>query len=154
MQKTDDATLTLSDHALNALLDDVAQRTAIEACGVLLGHTDAQGNWFAEQAYPLRNIADSSVYFEFDPEELLTVELTHELPPIGVYHSHPTGYPMASDTDRRNMQRVNLEQRIPWVWVIVCGPFTPTRQEAPRMIAYHHYTHGLQEITIEQAASS
>lgn len=155
MQKANnDASLLLSVEALQTLFDDVQQRNTIEACGVLLGSIDDEGNWIVEEARPLRNTAESPVYFEFAPEELLTAELTHPAQSIvGVYHSHPTGYPMASDTDRNNMERVNLQQHIPWAWLIVCGPFagTYTTDNLPPMIAYHHYETGLQEITIKMA---
>jgi proteasome lid subunit RPN8/RPN11 len=157
MKKLAKARLTLSVQARRTLLLDICQRRNIEACGVLLGSIDEQGNWHIEEAYPLRNIFASPAYFEFAPEELLSVELSHPGQTVGVYHSHPTGFPRASTTDRQNMQRVNQEQRIPWVWLIVSGPFddlcAQTRQEqtvAPSMIAYHHYEHnGLQEIPIE-----
>ncbi len=134
---------------------DVCQRPGIEACGVFIGYMDEQGNWFVEEAQPLRNIYNSPVYFEFAPEDLLQAELTSSGRIIGVYHSHPTGFAEASNTDRNNMQRVNQEQEIPWVWLIVCGPFDTQFQERVRgnlknaaIIAYHHYIEGLRTIAI------
>jgi proteasome lid subunit RPN8/RPN11 len=151
------ARLTLSAQAYKTLLLDICQRRHIEACGVLLGSIDEHGNWNIEQAYPLRNIFASSAYFEFAPEDLLSVELSHPGQTVGVYHSHPTGFPRASNTDRQNMQRVNQEQHIPWVWLIVSGPFDELCAQArleqmtpSSMIAYHHYERaGLKEIPIE-----
>ncbi len=157
MEKSAQAQVIVSTEAQETLFRDVCQRPAIEACGILLGTIDEQGNWHVEQAYPLRNIFDSSVYFEFSPEELLLVELDHPGQIIGVYHSHPTGFATASSTDRDNMRRVNKEQQIPWVWCIIKGPFTSAFAEAYQghitdraMIAYHHYEQGgLQQIHIQ-----
>ena len=157
MTKTAEAQVTISVDAHQALSTDIYQRPTIEACGILLGTIDAYNNWHVEEVHPLRNIFSSPVYFEFDPEELLMVELNYPGQIIGAYHSHPTGFPRASSTDRDNMKRVNQEQQIPWVWLIVSGPFIlePTGQTgkiipATSMIAYHHYTHeGLRKITIQ-----
>lgn len=144
--------VTISLDARNTLYKDVCQRPDIEACGVLLGHIESCGNWIIEQAYPLRNIFDSAVYFEFAPEELLAVELDHPGQIVGVYHSHPTGFAVASSTDHENMRRVNVEQQIPWVWLIIRGPFDEKFEvgEQSSMIAYHYYEElELQEIAIE-----
>ena len=143
----------ISDEAQHLLFEDICQRKHIEACGVLLGHSDSQGNWYVERVQPLQNIFDSPVYFEFAPEELLAVELEHAGEIVGVYHSHPTGFSIASATDRENMQRVNVEEQIPWVWLIVRGPFDMLWQEQrvpSAVIAYHHYEQwGLQEIPVQ-----
>ena len=152
------AQVTISHEAWCAIGEDIAQRPLIEACGVLFGTIDEQGNWYAAQAHPLRNIFSSPSYFEFDPEELLTIELSHPTPIIGVYHSHPTGFARASGTDRENMQRVNQQQDIPWVWLIACGPFDKLREQQEctpmlAMIAYHHYAQeGLCKIRIQREA--
>ena len=143
----------ISDEAQRLVFADICQRKHIEACGVLLGHSDSQGNWYVERVQPLQNIFDSPVYFEFAPEELLAVELEHTGEIVGVYHSHPTGFSVASATDRENMQRVNVEEQIPWVWLIVRGPFDMLWQEQrmpSAVIAYHHYEQwGLQEIPVQ-----
>ena len=146
------AQVTISLDARNTLFNDVCQRPHIEACGILLGHIDSCGNWNIEQAYPLRNIFNSAVYFEFAPEDLLAVELDHPGQIVGVYHSHPTGFAVASSTDHENMRRVNVEQQIPWVWLIISGPFDKTFEPGQKssMIAYHYYEElELQEIAIE-----
>jgi len=153
MGKQEKVEVTISAAARKTLLLDVYKRHRIEACGLLLGSIDDVGNWHAEEVYPLRNIFDSPVYFEFAPEELLAVELEHAGEIVGVYHSHPTGFSVASATDRENMQRVNVEEQIPWVWLIVRGPFDMLWQEQrvpSAVIAYHHYEQwGLQEIPVQ-----
>ena len=145
------AQVTLSRAAQDALRKDAYQRQHIEACGLLLGQIDAQGNWHVEQILPLRNIYESPVYFEFAPEDLLAAELLYPERIIGVYHSHPTGFAKASSTDRENMRRINSEQDIPWVWLILRGPFRKSADTLTdtELIAYHHYRQeGLRQIKI------
>ena len=152
MRKHVSAQVSISLDAQRTLFKDVCHRLQIEACGILLGSIDSCGNWNIEQAYPLRNIFNSAVYFEFAPEELLAVELDHPGQIVGVYHSHPTGLAVASSTDHENMRRVNVEQHIPWVWLIISGPFDETfeARQKSSMIAYHHYEKlELQEIAIK-----
>ena len=156
MKNSIDAHVTLSQAAQKALLTDICGRPSIEACGVLLGHRDEADNWYVEEILPLPNIFDSPVYFEFAPEDLLAVELSYPGQTVGVYHSHPTGFDRASETDRQNMERVNQEQHIPWIWLIICGPFDKAFIEhakgaIPRnsILAYHHYEEtGLQRISL------
>jgi proteasome lid subunit RPN8/RPN11 len=161
MRENSKAAVTISISAQKTVFMDVHKRSFIEACGLLLGTIDEQGNWYIEQAYPLRNIFDSPIYFEFAPEDMLTVEMAHPGEIVGVYHSHPTGLAVASSTDRQNMKRVNAEQQIPWVWLIISGPFdrSPTLlQQVQRhlrlipdssFVAYHHYEgEGLRRIPI------
>ena len=152
MQVLSKAYVFISDEAQQLLFEDICQRKHIEACGVLLGHIDSQGNWHVERVQPLQNSSQSPVYFEFEPEELLAVELEHAGEIVGVYHSHPTGFAVASSTDCENMKRVNVEQQIPWVWLIISGPFDETFEPGQKssMIAYHYYEElELQEIGIE-----
>lgn len=141
---------------------DVYTRRRIEACGVLIGSIDEAGRWHIEKVHPLRNIFNSPVYFEFDPEDLLMADLAYPGEIVGAYHSHPTGLARASITDRQNMKRINSEQRIPWVWLIVSGPFeqdSPLLQQegcCPELpsdssiIAYHYYPgKGVRRINVQ-----
>jgi proteasome lid subunit RPN8/RPN11 len=156
MNRAAKAKLCISRAAQDTILSDIYSRNTIEACGALLGTVDEQGSWHVKTAHPLRNTFNSPVYFEFDPEDLLAIDLNHPGLMIGVYHSHPTGFPVASNTDRENMRRVNLEQQIPWIWLIISGPFDTCNthlsdEQIARnsMIAYHHYKEGLQQIEIQ-----
>jgi proteasome lid subunit RPN8/RPN11 len=150
--------VTLNQAAQQELVSDICQRADIEACGVLIGSM-SNDYWYVEHVHPLRNIAHSPVYFEFAPEDLLAVELAYPGQIVGVYHSHPTGYARASKTDQENMRHINQEEAIPWVWLIICGPFdASTRQEdlwgnptgdRQRIVAYHHYQEeGLQSVVV------
>ena len=161
MRKNHKAEVSIDNTAYMALLLDVYKRQGIEACGLLLGVIDHAGNWHIEDIHPMRNIIDSPVYFEFAPEELLSADLAYPGRVIGVYHSHPTGLAVASRTDHQNMKRVNTEEHIPWVWLIISGPFdhSPSLlQQVQRrlqripdtsIVAYHYYEgEGLQRIAI------
>jgi proteasome lid subunit RPN8/RPN11 len=153
---SNDTHVTLSKVAQEALLRDICGRPSIEACGVLLGYRDEADNWYVEKSIALPNVFDSPVYFEFAPEDLLAVELSYPGQTIGVYHSHPTGFDRASETDRKNMERINQEQHIPWIWLIISGPFNHAFTERAKgiipydsIIAYHHYAKtGLQCIAL------
>jgi proteasome lid subunit RPN8/RPN11 len=155
IQKNGKRYVVLNRVAQQGLVDDVYQRADIEACGLLIGSL-SNSCWYVERVYPLRNIAHSAVYFEFAPEDLLAVELACPGQIVGVYHSHPTGYARASSTDQENMRRINQEEAIPWVWLIICGPFdsSPEQARSPymleqRVVAYHHYPEaGLQNIDV------
>lgn len=157
MHKKSKWRILLSQQAWKTILLDAYQRQEIEACGALLGRIDGEGNWHVEEVRPLHNIFASPVYFEFEPAELLTIEMEQPGRMVGVYHSHPTGPAVASFIDQQNMQRVNSEQHIPWVWLIVSGPFTTTNQatiSARGVIAYYHdQDRGLQQIVIQQSES-
>lgn len=161
MRTHEKAEVIISADAHKTLLLDVYKRQRIEACGLLIGSIDDSGNWHVEETCPLRNIFDSPTYFEFAPEDLLAADLAYPGRVIGVYHSHPTGLAAPSHTDHQNMKRINVEEHIPWVWLIVSGPFdhAPTLlqqvqrhlQRAPNslIIAYHHFEdEGLRRITI------
>jgi proteasome lid subunit RPN8/RPN11 len=157
MENTILAQVTLTRAVQEALLLDICGRPSIEACGVLLGRRDEMNNWCIEEILPLPNVFNSPIYFEFAPEDLLAVELNYPGQTVGVYHSHPTGFDQASQTDCQNMQRVNQEQHIPWIWLIICGPFDPAFIERAKgaipsdsIIAYHYYEdRGLQRIPLK-----
>jgi proteasome lid subunit RPN8/RPN11 len=161
MRKNYKAEVSIEAEAHEALLLDVYKRQQIEACGLLLGTMDVAGNWHIDGIHPMRNIFDSPVYFEFAPEELLSADLAYSDRIIGIYHSHPTGLAVASRTDHLNMKRVNVEEHIPWVWLIVSGPFDHAPsffQQVQRrlqripdtsIVAYHYYEdEGLQRLAI------
>jgi proteasome lid subunit RPN8/RPN11 len=161
MQQNHKAEVSIDAKAYESLIIDVYKRQQIEACGLLIGTIDQAGNWHIEDIHPMRNIFDSPAYFEFAPEELLSADLAYPGRVIGVYHSHPTGLAVASRTDQQNMKRVNAEEHIPWVWLIICGPFdhSPSLlqqvqrrlQRIPEtsIVAYHYYEdEGLQRIAI------
>lgn len=160
MSKQPPPTIYLSLAAQRTLLQDIQTRPQIEACGMLLGRSEPGIAWQIEEALPLRNIYNSPVYFEFAPEDILSADLNYPGRVVGVYHSHPTGFAKASDTDRQNMQRVNGDEQIPWCWLIISGPFNGLAEKAKATsealifagldkIAYHHdQALGLKKLSI------
>src|SRR5260221_14663318 len=103
MGKPPKVEVTISAAARKTLLLDVYKRQRIEACGLLLGNIDDSGNWHVQEAYPLPNIFDKPVYFEFAPEDMLAIYLPHPDMIVGAYHSHPTALVLSIVTYRQNM---------------------------------------------------
>jgi proteasome lid subunit RPN8/RPN11 len=155
--------LSLNEAVQQSIYADLYSRADIEACGLLLGKRE-NNHWLVSQALPLPNAAPSPIYFEFAPEDLLAAELTYPDQIVGVYHSHPGGYPRPSATDCQNMLNVNQEQGIPWAWLIVCGPFneqfqqqTEKQQTLPekKLLAFYHIPRqGLTSLEIDLASWS
>lgn len=92
-------TLEVAREALEAMVAAAAQAAPEEACGLLLG---ADGR--ISEAVAARNVAlDPASHFEIDPQALIDAHRSErgegpEL--VGYFHSHPTGRPEPSDTDR------------------------------------------------------
>ncbi|MDX5361382.1 MAG: M67 family metallopeptidase [Alphaproteobacteria bacterium] len=93
-----------------------------EACGLLVGTADpARMVWRVAQVVESPNLLASARddRFEVDPALLLR---THReareagLALVGLYHSHPRGAAVPSETDRRSAWQPAL------AWVIVAGP--------------------------------
>lgn len=69
-----------------------------ECCGLLIGTSDA-----IERSVRARNLADRATRYLIDPEDHFAAihaarKEGHEV--VGAYHSHPSGPPVPSDTDR------------------------------------------------------
>ena len=91
--------VTLAHDAFSAMLAAAAARHPHEACGLLFG-TAAAITGFCETA---NAAADPTRHFEVDPAALIAAHRAargsgpHV---IGYFHSHPTGDPAPSATDR------------------------------------------------------
>ncbi|HZF46665.1 MAG TPA: M67 family metallopeptidase, partial [Sphingomonadaceae bacterium] len=94
-----EAGLEIARHALEAMLAEGALAAPEEACGLLLG---TEG-WVTE-ARPAANVAqDKARHFEIDPVALIAAHRAERNGGprlIGYYHSHPSGSPEPSATDR------------------------------------------------------
>jgi proteasome lid subunit RPN8/RPN11 len=81
-----------------------AEGTSEERCGFLLGHERA--GRVVTTVIPAVNVAKNPlVHFEVDPLEYLRAEkyaAKYGLELIGIYHSHPNGTAVPSETDRCN----------------------------------------------------
>ncbi|HNZ01745.1 MAG TPA: M67 family metallopeptidase [Anaerolineaceae bacterium] len=78
---------------------DVCLRLPEEACGLLGGRQNR-----AEIVLPVTNSLHSSTRFFLDPEEMIAAILQLEsrgMDVVGIYHSHPAGPAVPSETDLR-----------------------------------------------------
>jgi len=97
-------TLEVAREALEAMVAEAAQAAPGEACGLLLGPSNRDGGERIEQARPAANVAlDPARHFEIDPQALIDAHRAErgggpQL--LGYYHSHPSGPPEPSKTDR------------------------------------------------------
>lgn len=116
--------LTLAQSALAAMLSAAAARHPHEACGLLLGTAGAITH-FRETA----NVApDPRRHFEIDPAALIAAHRAARAggPPIaGYFHSHPTGDPAPSPTDRAGAAH---DRRI---WAIAGGGTIALWRDSP-----------------------
>ncbi len=93
------SSLEVSHQALEAIVAEAARAVPEEACGLLLG---AGGR--ITEARPASNVAlNKARHFEIDPAALIDAHRAErgggpEL--VGYYHSHPSGPPEPSATDR------------------------------------------------------
>ena len=91
--------LEVAREALEASVAEAAQAAPREACGLLLG----EGGKIAE-ARPAANVAlDPERRFEIDPQTLIDAHRSARgggAKLVGYYHSHPSGPPEPSASDR------------------------------------------------------
>jgi proteasome lid subunit RPN8/RPN11 len=91
--------LELAPPVLQAILNEAARAHPNECCGLLLGSGGR-----IERAVPAANVhPNPSRHFEIDPQALIDAHRaarTGGPQVIGYYHSHPTGNPEPSATDR------------------------------------------------------
>ena len=99
---------------LEHLLTHAASAHPRECCGLLLGERGR-----ITQAQPTRNVhPHPGTHFEIDPAALIAAHKAERAGGahlIGYYHSHPTGDPEPSSTDRAQAAHDGK------VWAIVAG---------------------------------
>jgi proteasome lid subunit RPN8/RPN11 len=104
----------VSPSVLEAILAHAVQTAPEEACGLLLGEDGR-----VLEARPAVNVAaDKNRHFEIDPQALIDAHRAErgggpQL--IGYYHSHPSGPPEPSATDRASAARDGK------IWSIAAG---------------------------------
>lgn len=75
-----------------------------EACGLIAGYVDEEGNKTVEEVYLLTNIDRSPEHFSMDPKEQLSAikdMRAKGLAPLGNFHSHPETPSRPSEEDKR-----------------------------------------------------
>lgn len=150
------AKVVLSAQARQAIRADMLQHPRIEACGLLIGENTEGGDWIIDQAIPLRNIDNSPVSFDFDPDEMVIYDVMYGERVVAVYHSHPGGPPYPSSKDKENMKK---SQKSYWAWLIASfhGRAQPGdgADDNLQIAAYRHDPRsGLQTIPVLIAAAS
>lgn len=93
------ARLEVTRQALEAIVAEAARAAPEEACGLLLGIAGR-----VLEARPAENVAqDKARHFEIDPAALIDAHRAQRGGGpvlVGYYHSHPSGPPEPSATDR------------------------------------------------------
>jgi len=94
--------LLLGKKILDQVVADALDGYPLEACGLLGGSVDEQGNARVEACYPVNNVAASARVYEVEPRGLLRADRAAEAAGgqlVGVYHSHThtEGQPSATD---------------------------------------------------------
>jgi proteasome lid subunit RPN8/RPN11 len=93
--------LTIHAKLVEAIIAQAHRDHPIETCGVIAGH---EGTNFPLRLIPMRNVARSETFFEFDPQQQLQVWREMEArgeEPVVIYHSHTDtqAYPSRTDVD-------------------------------------------------------
>ncbi|MBD8513715.1 M67 family metallopeptidase [Photobacterium sp. 2_MG-2023] len=91
--------LVLTQSQIDAIVAHARQEHPLEACGLIVGPA---GSDIPSAVIPMRNIAESEVYFRFDSKQQLQVwrQMEEEgSEPIVLYHSHSgsRAYPSRED---------------------------------------------------------
>jgi proteasome lid subunit RPN8/RPN11 len=96
--------ITLSKSDYEKILDHANKWLPSEACGLLGGEIDENGNKIVKKVYLLTNIDDSNEHFSMDPKEQLQAVKdmrANGFVPLGNWHSHPESPSRPSDEDKR-----------------------------------------------------
>ena len=96
--------ITLKQSDYEKILAHAEKWLPCEACGLIAGTADGEGNKSVEKVYLLNNLDRSSEHFSMDPkEQLAAVRDMREngLKPLGNWHSHPETPSRPSDEDKR-----------------------------------------------------
>ena len=107
------------------LLEEATRAAPLECCGLLLGRDDR-----IETALPCANVHDEPErHFEIDPAALIAAHRAARAggpQVLGYYHSHPSGRPEPSATDRA---QASGDGRI---WAIVAGETVTLWRDLPQ----------------------
>jgi proteasome lid subunit RPN8/RPN11 len=96
--------ISLKQTDFERMLAHARQQAPEEACGLLGGTIDSQGDRHIEKVYLLENIDHTNEHFSLDPkDQLLAVKdmRANGLIPLGNWHSHPESPSRPSQEDIR-----------------------------------------------------
>lgn len=97
--------IQLSDEQIDLIINHVKKTYPVETCGLLFGQLTKE-EAIVKKVVLVRNVLNSTVNFEIDPEEFLKKLLRAEeegMELIGFFHSHPAA-PHPSSTDIKYMK--------------------------------------------------
>ena len=96
--------ITLKRSDLEKIISYAEKLLPSEACGLIAGSIDGQGNKIVEKVYLLTNTDNSNEHFSMDPREQFQAVKdmrANSLTPLGNWHSHPETPSRPSNEDKR-----------------------------------------------------
>ena len=96
--------ITLKRKDYDSIVEYAKEELPAEACGLIAGTVDGNGDKTVEKVYLLTNTDDSSEHFTMDPKEQLSSVKdmrANGIAPLGNWHSHPETPSRPSDEDKR-----------------------------------------------------
>ena len=96
--------ITLKRKDYDRIVEYAKAQLPAEACGLIAGTVDGNGNKSVEKVYLLTNIDNSSEHFSMDPKEQLQAVndmRANGIVPLGNWHSHPETPSRPSEEDKR-----------------------------------------------------
>lgn len=96
--------ISLKKSDYEKMLSNALENLPDEACGLLGGRIDDDGNKTVEKVYLLTNIDHSNEHFSLDPKEQLAAVKDMRasgIVPLGNWHSHPESPSRPSEEDKR-----------------------------------------------------
>lgn len=96
--------ISLKKSDCEKMLSNALENLPDEACGLLGGKIDDEGNKTVEKVYLLTNIDHSNEHFSLDPKEQLAAVKdmrANGIVPLGNWHSHPESPSRPSEEDKR-----------------------------------------------------
>lgn len=96
--------ITLKRKDYDSIVEYAKKQLPAEACGLIAGTVDGNGDKTVEKVYLLTNTDDSSEHFTMDPKEQLSSVKdmrANGIAPLGNWHSHPETPSRPSDEDKR-----------------------------------------------------
>ena len=96
--------ITLKRKDYDSIVEYAKEQLPAEACGLIAGTVDGNGDKTVEKVYLLTNTDDSSEHFTMDPKEQLSSVKDMRakgIAPLGNWHSHPETPSRPSEEDKR-----------------------------------------------------
>ena len=96
--------ITVKKEDYTKIIASAKEQYPLEACGLMAGQIDENGDKHIKKIYYLTNIDHSSEHFSMEPKEQLQAVKdmrANGLQPLGNWHSHPETPSRPSEEDKR-----------------------------------------------------